>query len=253
MVVSSRFFSLLLAAFIALICLEVNAQGVPTFASLEHDFGSITEGDKPTHTFVFTNTGDTAVQIEHVQPSCGCTAPSYSTDPVEPGEDGEIVVEYNSEGRPGDFNKTITINFTGSASPSQVLRITGSVTPTHLHNGVVQGGVTFDADRHTFEGISAADAVEHVFRMQNDTDNPIHITEARAFSNGVRVTYPERPIFPGEIVNILVRVEEVGATLNARGQMDVAVVLQTDDDMLPAKSLRLVGRIETETGDVASQ
>lgn len=232
----------------------VQAQGAATFTSLEHDFGSFPEGEKPTYTFTFSNTGDEPVRIMHVQPSCGCTAPSYSTEPIGPGEEGEIVVEYNSQGRPGEFNKTIAVQFVDQVD-SATLRIRGTVIPTHIHNGVVQGSIVFDADNHEFENLNPNAVASHVFRMQNNADAPLRILESRTFAEGVSVTYPDRPIFPEEIVDIQVVIADVENKLNAHGRMDIAVVLQTDDAMQPIKSLRLIGRAEQAeaTESVASQ
>ena len=58
------------------------------------------------------------------------------------------------------------------------------------------------------------------------------------------MTFPDRPIFPDEVVEIGVTVASAGAVADARGQMDVAVVLATNDDVQPAKSLRLRGSVE---------
>ena len=224
----------------------VQAQGILTFETESYDFGSITEGEKPTYTFRFTNTGDEAVTITHVQPSCGCTAPFYSTEPVPPNEMGEITVEYDSEGRPGDFNKTISVQAGGAANSYTTLRITGTVIPVNIQNGVAQGGVVFDADIHTFNELHAGDRAAHTFRMQNMGDRPLTISEARVFNDAVEVVYPDRLIFPGEIVDVEVSVERPEAALNRRGDLDVAIVLSTDDADHPSKSLRLRGRLHTD-------
>lgn len=239
-----HFLLLLVLAFAAVHA--VQAQGVLTFETESHDFGSITEGEKPTYTFRFTNTGDEPVTITRVQPSCGCTAPSYSTEPVPPNEMGEITVEYNSEGRPGDFNKTISVQAGGTANSYTTLRITGTVISVNIHNGAVQGGVVFDADTHTFDDLHAGDRAIHTFRMQNTSEHPLTISEVRVFSDVVEVVFPNRLIFPGEIVNIEVSVERPEAVLGHRGELDVAIVLSTDDADQPIKSLRLRGRLLTE-------
>lgn len=255
----------------------VKAQGVLTFETESYNFGSITEGEKPTYTFRFTNTGDAPITILQVQPSCGCTAPFYSTEAVSPDEQGEITVEYDSEGRPGDFNKTINVQAQGAANNRTTLRITGTVIPVNIQNGVVQGGVVFDADTHTFTDLRAGYFVSHTFRMQNESELPLRISEARvlnrarssivcvqapctpriederARAEAVVVTYPDRLIFPGEIIRILVSIENVELALNSEGEMDVAVVLVTDDSDQPAKSLRIQGRLVSEDSASATQ
>jgi hypothetical protein len=74
-----------------------------------HDFGSITEGEKVEHTFKFTNTGDADLVISSATASCGCTIPSPPKEPIAPGEDGEIKVEFNSAGKSAMQTKDITI------------------------------------------------------------------------------------------------------------------------------------------------
>jgi hypothetical protein len=98
-----------------------------------HDFGSIPEGPKAYHEFVFTNTGREPVVIERAQASCGCTVPEISKEPVAPGKTGTIKVEYNSDGRPGNFDKSITVYVKSGVnrdkSGSVELKIKGVVNP----------------------------------------------------------------------------------------------------------------------------
>jgi hypothetical protein len=229
-----------------------HAQGVLYFETLSHDFGSVQEGEKPSYTFVFTNTGDQPLRLLHVRPSCGCTTPSYSTESIGPGEQGEIVVEYDSQGRPGDFKKHIDVEAEGAEPPSARLEITGNVIPASVQNGVAQGNVSFDADTHTYPSLKADEPASHVFRMQNVGERPIRIEDARSFPAGAEVTYPDRPIFPEEVVEIAVTVPDVGAVADAQGAMDVAVVLHTTDEAQPAKSLRLRGQVVPAATETAS-
>ncbi len=41
--------------------------------ALEHDFGTIFQGENVRHAFVFTNSGDAPLTVEKVSSSCGCT------------------------------------------------------------------------------------------------------------------------------------------------------------------------------------
>jgi hypothetical protein len=79
------------------------------FESLEHDFGDIKSGDKVEHVYKFTNTGKADLVISSAKPSCGCTVPSYTQTPVKPGESGEIKAVFDSTGKSGSQNKTITV------------------------------------------------------------------------------------------------------------------------------------------------
>lgn len=90
----------------------VNADG--KFAAFEFeesqfDFGEIQQGDVVEHTFKFTNTGEAPLVITDTKVTCGCTTPSFTKEPVAPGETGEILVKFNSAGKSGNTSKTITV------------------------------------------------------------------------------------------------------------------------------------------------
>lgn len=94
-----------------------------------HDFGNVKEGTQAEYVFKFTNVGKEPLVITNVQASCGCTTPKWTKEPVKPGETGQVTAIYNSKGRPGNFNKAVTI--TSNAKTAQkVLFIKGNVEPS---------------------------------------------------------------------------------------------------------------------------
>lgn len=84
-----------------------------SFDDTKHDFGTITEGTVAKHKFHFKNTGDNPLLISRAVASCGCTVPSYPKEPIPPGGEGDITVEFNSQGRPGQQNKNVMIYSNG--------------------------------------------------------------------------------------------------------------------------------------------
>lgn len=72
------------------------------------DLGTLTQGDTIMHVYNFKNTGNMPLVLSNVNASCGCTTPSYSTEPVAPGGRGFITVKFNSKGKEGKLNKTVT-------------------------------------------------------------------------------------------------------------------------------------------------
>jgi len=80
-----------------------------SFEESSFDFGTIDEGDKVEHIFKFKNTSDNPLIISNARGSCGCTVPDYPTDPILPGEEGEILVKFDSKGKKGDQKKTVTL------------------------------------------------------------------------------------------------------------------------------------------------
>lgn len=87
-----------------------------------HDFGKLVAGEKAACSFKFKNTGKSDLVIAQVNTSCGCTAPRYPKEPIAPGETGVIKVTFDSSGRKGVQNKTITLS-TNCQPPQTVIRI----------------------------------------------------------------------------------------------------------------------------------
>jgi Protein of unknown function (DUF1573) len=99
------------------------------FEKIEHDFGTIAEGQKVSYTYKFKNTGDAPLIIQSAQPSCGCTVPEWSKDPIPVGGEGYVKAEFDSKGKPNAQNKTITV--TANTFPKQTtLRFKAMVIPT---------------------------------------------------------------------------------------------------------------------------
>lgn len=89
--------------------------GKMEFSEKVYDFGKIKEkGGLVSHEFTFTNKGDGNMAILKAAAECGCTRPSYSDAPVAPGKTGKVKVSYNPAGRPGSFEKVVTITNTGN-------------------------------------------------------------------------------------------------------------------------------------------
>lgn len=99
-----------------------------SFSEESHDFGTIEEGTIAKHDFEFTNTGEAPLIISNASGSCGCTVPQWPREPIAPGETGIIHVEFNSNSRPGNQSKTVTLN-ANTVPNKKVLRISAMVNP----------------------------------------------------------------------------------------------------------------------------
>lgn len=92
-----------------------------------HDFGELLQQQgNADYEFVFTNNSGRPVRIISVQASCGCTTPDWSKEAVAPGKTGFIKASYDPKGRPGYFNKSLTVTTDLSGNPV-VLQIKGTV------------------------------------------------------------------------------------------------------------------------------
>jgi hypothetical protein len=95
------------------------------FDKAEHDYGTITQGSDGGCVFKFKNIGNEVLVISDVRKSCGCTTPTWSKEPILPGQSGEIKVGYNTNSV-GQFSKTITV-LSNATNATITLTIKGNV------------------------------------------------------------------------------------------------------------------------------
>lgn len=90
----------------------ISNDGMPiiTFTETEYNFGTVIQGEKVSHKFMFKNTGDGNLVISNVKPSCGCTSPKWTREPVKPGEEGYIELTFDSSNKKGIQNKNVRIS-----------------------------------------------------------------------------------------------------------------------------------------------
>ena len=107
-----------------------NAEKVltPNIEMLEtsYNFGEIQQGESVTHDFILKNTGDADLIISAAKGSCGCTVPEWPKTPIAKGEEAAIKVTFNSAGRSGKQNKTVTL-VTNAIPNTKVITINGNV------------------------------------------------------------------------------------------------------------------------------
>ena len=100
-----------------------------TFDKISHDFGNVNEGEIAKTIFTFTNTGENDLYIVDAVGSCGCTVPKYPKNiPIKPGENGEIEVNFDTNGRPNLQQKMIKVS-ANTPDGGQLLRIQAFVEP----------------------------------------------------------------------------------------------------------------------------
>ncbi len=97
-----------------------------TFEVEEYNFGTIKQGEVVTREFTFTNSGKEDLIITNAQGSCGCTVPQWPKEAVKKGAKNVIKVTFNSAGKMGLQDKTVTITSNAKNSP-RVLHLKGTV------------------------------------------------------------------------------------------------------------------------------
>ena len=89
------------------------------------DYGEVEFESDGKRVFKFKNIGTAPLIFKRISSSCGCTIPKKPEKPIEPGDSGEIEVEYDTK-RVGIFMKAISV-VSNSKNSSIVLRIKGEV------------------------------------------------------------------------------------------------------------------------------
>jgi len=88
------------------------------FDTLEHDFGTIIEGERVVCYFDYINDGGSDLVITSVEATCGCTTPGWSKEPLKPGESENLELIFDASGRSGSQRKIVTVQ--SNASNKQV-------------------------------------------------------------------------------------------------------------------------------------
>lgn len=157
-------------------------QPVITFQKTEHDFGKINEADgRVTTVFEFKNEGMEPLILSNVRASCGCTTPKWTKEPVEPGQTGQITVTYNPNGRPGRFQKTITVTSNASEATKKLF-IKGEVIPKPakpVNEYVVKmGELSLKAKSVDFGNVKKGETISREIEYANKTDHELTVALA---------------------------------------------------------------------------
>jgi hypothetical protein len=210
------------------------------------DFGEVKEDGGPvTHEFLFTNNSGRPARILTVQASCGCTTPAWSKEVVPPGKTGFIQASYNPKGRPGFFNKTLTVTTDLDQTPF-ALQIKGTVST---------GGVGANADFMVANGnwrlktgsfnlgkvYLKDEYTSRDYQFMNVGDKPITYTKF-AGPAYVKIDVTPKTVAPGEKGHV--KVSYNGKQRNQYGFQSDNVELYTDDSLSPVKSFSVYATLE---------
>lgn len=211
------------------------------------DFGAVAEDKGPvTHEFVFTNNSQRPVKILTVQASCGCTTPGWSKEPVEPGKTGFIQASYNPKGRPGFFNKSLTVTTDLEANPV-ILQIKGQVSeegkPSEADYQIVNGGLRFKGSSFNMGKVFIKDEyVVREFPVVNGTEKLITFVGKFVTPRHIKVEVNPTSLPPGE--KGMVKISYNGKIKNQYGFQSDNVELHTDDEVNPVKSFSVYATLE---------
>jgi hypothetical protein len=211
------------------------------------DFGQVKEGDGPvTHQFEFTNTFGRPVKIINVKPSCGCTTPDWTREPVMPGKTGFIQARFDPKGRPGFFNKSLTVT-TDADGGSLVLQIKGTVSSgeatvaTEFENAV--GNWKVKSKSFNLGKIFLKDEfVANEYEILNSSSKPISYLNKFDGPTHIKISVEPKTLAPGE--KGIIKLSYNGKQKNQYGFQSDNIVIHTDDELEPKKSFTVFATLE---------
>jgi hypothetical protein len=236
--------------FLFVFSLSVSAQQAKPIVFREevYDFGSVRENGGPViHEFQFTNTTNKPIQILSVQPSCGCTTPSWSPEAIPSGKTGYIQASYDPKGRPGYFNKTLTVTTDFDSNPV-VLQIKGNVSTEGVGSEadfkVQVGGWNFKSTSFNMGKVYLNDeATVRDFPFLNTGAKPITVAKIVGPAY-IKTEVTPKTILPGEKGHV--KLIYYGKKKNEYGFQTDNVEIHTDDDSSPLKSFTVYATLEDD-------
>lgn len=238
----NRFLFFLLIGFFNL---SAQTPAAITFRKDSHDFGLVEEKRGPvSHHFYFRNNGAVPITVGSVETSCGCTVTEWTADPVDPGKEGQIKAVFDPEGRPGYFNKTITVIFSPDSTPVN-LQIRGQVsenvkvvnTLLEHEDGQLK---TRSAGFNLGKVFINQDPVFRHFILFNSGDSDLLITDTQAPAH-LQVNAPSK-IKPGNAESVSIKFNP--KKFKKFGLHTDQLVLQTNDPINPEKHFSVYATIE---------
>jgi hypothetical protein len=177
-------FYILFSLFIGLSWAQAQQQ-IIRFETDTHDFGDVKAGTKPRFAFKFTNLTDKPLALRNVKGGCVCTRPMWSEAPVNPGEQGEILVEFDSKkGKIGDFHKSVVIQTSASDQVDMVF-IKGQVVPAKPTQAFLnptykyaQGYINFRDPAVNFALVKSDEKKSFWVYFENTSPKPVQVVGA---------------------------------------------------------------------------
>jgi len=216
------------------------------FNETSHDFGTINEqAGNAVFEFTFTNNSGRPINIVSVAASCGCTTPGWTKETIDPGKKGSIKASFDPKGRPGFFNKTLTVN-TNLNGPPIVLSIRGSVTNEKMENDVSRftasnGSVKTRTREINFGKIFInRPAVSQEMPMYNTAAKTIKIDSIKT-PDYLKVELPDS--IPSQ-QKVIMKVTYNPMLRNQYGFLTDKIVLVTNDETMPRKSYPVFATVE---------
>ena len=211
------------------------------------NFGDVSEKGGPvTHQFEFTNLSNRPFKILNVKPSCGCTTPDWTKEPIQPGKTGFIQARFDPKGRPGYFSKSLTVTTDFDSNPI-VLQIKGMVTlegaDASAEFKLSNGNWKMKNTSFNFGKIYLKDEfVVREFPIMNGGTKTIITSRKVDGPAHIRVAVEPGALAPGE--KGVIKLSYNGKLKNQYGFQSDNIIIHTDDELHPDKSFSVFATLE---------
>ena len=218
------------------------------FRDETHDFGTVAENMGPvTHEFIFTNNSSRPVRILSVQPSCGCTTPDWTKEPVPAGKTGYVQASFDPKGRPGFFNKSLTVATDLEANPI-ILQIKGTVSESGGEvddTGFIASNGSLKLKMSSFnmgKVLIRDEFVTKEFPIINMGSKVLNFTGEVVAPEHIKVEVTPKSLAAGAKGTISIRYN--GHIKNRYGFQSDNIEIKTDDETNPVKSFSVFATME---------
>jgi len=197
------------------------------FTEKQHNFGDIREDIKyATHRFPFKNVGTKDLFINTVQTSCGCTTPDWTRDTIRPGQSGFVDAKYETIGRIGSFQKTITVYSNAVNFPFVHLDILGNVLKEVINKEpeyTSLGQITFTPPTVSFKPLFDHKSDTQIMRITNGTPYSTQFSALENLPAFCQVIGMPKSLEPNESAKVKVVLDGKKISTYGFGAFEVAV------------------------------
>jgi len=105
---------------------EKNGKPFIKFGETKYNFGFVKQGDVVKIEYAFKNTGSEPLIISKIEVTCGCTVADFPHYPLKAGEEGIILITFDTKEKYDRQDRTVEVISNASNSPTK-LRFKGVI------------------------------------------------------------------------------------------------------------------------------
>lgn len=157
------------------------------------DFGTILRGAQVERPATLKNIGTDTLVLGNVEASCGCTAAVVSSTRIPPGQQGTLLIKFNSKNFTGPVHKTVTVNSNSSDSPRLVIEFVATI--------VEEIGLT--PQNFWFKDAQVGKQNTVTVALKNGGKDTLRVTAFRTSVPDFSLNVPSGPIAPGKTFEVV--------------------------------------------------